>query len=78
MNFYEQVVINVFLVLVGGLQAPVGGIIAGGMIIVGRVGYTLGYLKKPRFRFPGLLCAMTGNFVALGCAIFSAIKIATL
>ena len=53
LNYFENILQILFYVLAGGLHMPTTFAIMGGIYLLGRIMFTIGYLKSPRGRFIG-------------------------
>ncbi len=76
MNFVEQVATSLALIAVGGLYVPVVQASFGLAMIVGRVIYTIGYVKSgPKGRLIGAILWDTGLLASMALACMSGIKL---
>lgn len=78
-NYLEQVAIIVSLVLVAGVAYPVAAGIIGWAYFVGRILYTIGYIKKgPSGRIAGVAIIDLALLAAIVVSIMSCVKVCQL
>lgn len=70
-NYLEYLTPAVVFLLIGGLYIPWVSIGAGIVFLFGRLGYTIGYIKKPKLRFPGFISSNFGLNLLLGMSLYS-------
>ena len=62
LNFVEMIASSLIFLLIGGLYCPCTASGLGGVMIIGRLAYALGYKKKgPHGRFAGALLNVVSN-----------------
>lgn len=70
-NYLEYLTIAVVSLLIGGLYIPWVSIGAGIVFLIGRLGYTIGYIKHPKMRLPGFLSSWFSLIVMIGMSLNS-------
>ena len=75
-NALEAVVFVSGLTLISGLYLPKYTLAVGSLIFVGRLVYSIGYMKAPKMRSLGGPLMLPGNLLLIGGAIYSSLKLA--
>ena len=71
MNYIEHLPHIVFLSLIAGLYFPLGTNIVVWTMLLGRVFYSIGYMKEAKLRIPGALIDMLGTMSLIVLSIIS-------
>ena len=75
-NAFEAVVFVTGLTLVAGLWLPKYTLVVGSIIYIGRLVYSIGYMKDPKMRAMGAPLMVPGYLLLIGGALYSSLKLA--
>ncbi|MBT8142401.1 MAG: MAPEG family protein [Gammaproteobacteria bacterium] len=73
-NTLEQMIIFIPAVLAFAFYSGIWAMIPGGLYLIGRQVYSMGYLKDPSKRGPGMLMTLIANVVLILGALVGVIK----
>ena len=73
MNYIEQIPLLVFLASISGLYYPFATMILVWVALIGRILYTIGYMKESKFRIPGFLIALICVLGLMGMSIITSL-----